>query len=161
MRPALATPERLALDLVQISQTNMVAIIFGPEDRGLSNEDLRYCHTIVTIPTSDFSSLNLAQAVMIICYEIFKAGSGVRNKDVPRMANSFELEGMYEHLREVLMKIGFLNPQNPDHWMTYIRRFLSRHHIRAKEARIIRGICRQIDWYTGRAGVIKGEDQKE
>ena len=161
MRPALATPESLALDLVPISQTNMVAIMFGPEDRGLSNEDLRYCHTIVTIPTSDFTSLNLAQAVMIICYEIFKAESGVRNKDVPRMANSFELEGMYEHLREVLMKIGFLNPQNPDHWMTYIRRFLSRHHLRAKEARIIRGICRQIDWYTGREGELKGRDQKD
>lgn len=161
MRPALTTPRYLAQDLVSISQNNMIAVLFGPEDRGLSNEDLRYCHTIATIPTSDFSSLNLSQAVMIICYEIFKAGSEVQDRNIPRMANSFELEGMYEHLKEVLLKIGFLNPQNPDHWMLYIRRFLSRHHLRAKEARIIRGICRQIDWYTGRVGELKGKDQKD
>jgi tRNA/rRNA methyltransferase len=161
MRPALTTPQGLAGDLITISQNNMIAILFGPEDRGLSNEDLRYCHTITTIPTSGFSSLNLAQAVMIICYEIFKASSEVRDKNIPRMANSFELEGMYEHLREVLLKIGFLNPQNPDHWMLYIRRFLSRHHLRAKEARIIRGICRQIDWYTSRKDRLNGKDKKD
>ena len=66
------------------------------------------------------------------------------------MANSFELEGMYTHLREVLLKIGFLNPQNPDLWMLYVRRFFSRLPLRAREVGLIRGICRQIDWYTGK-----------
>ena len=161
MRPALSTPQYLARDLIPISQNNMIAILFGPEDRGLSNEELRYCHTITSIPTSDFSSLNLAQAVMIICYEIFKASSEVQEKHFPRMANSFELDGMYEHLRSVLLKIGFLNPQNPDHWMLNIRRFLSKYPLRAREARIIRGICRQIDWYTGRAGKSQGKNLKD
>jgi tRNA/rRNA methyltransferase len=55
---------------------------------------------------------------------------------------------MYDHLKDVLMTIGFINPQNPEHWMLNIRRFLSRIPLRAREVRIIRGICRQIDWYT-------------
>lgn len=150
MRPAMTSPVSLAQKLVDISQKNGIAILFGPEDKGLSNEHLQYCHTITTIPTSDFSSLNLAQAVLIICYEIFKAGMKQTKSSTPRLANSFELEGMYAHLKDVLLKIGFLNPQNPDHWMLYVRRFLSRMPLRAREVRIIRGICRQVDWYTGK-----------
>jgi tRNA/rRNA methyltransferase len=146
-RPALTSPRKLAHDLIAVSQENLVAVLFGPEDRGLSNEHLRYCHTIATIPTSRFASLNLAQAVMIICYEIFLAGQERSDEDLPRLANKFELEGMYDHLKEVLMRIGFINPQNPEHWMLNIRRFLSRMPLRARDVRIIRGICRQIDWY--------------
>ena len=150
MRPAMTSPQALAESLVDISQKNEIAVMFGPEDRGLSNEHLQYCHTITTIPTSDFSSLNLAQAVLIVCYEIFRAGMEKSKSNPPRMANSFELEGMYEHLKDVLLKIGFLNPQNPDHWMLYVRRFFARLPLRAREVRIVRGICRQIDWYTGK-----------
>ena len=150
MRPAMTSPQELADSLVEISINNDVAIMFGPEDRGLSNEHLQYCHTITTIPTSDFSSLNLAQAVLIVCYEMFRAGMKESESTPPRLANSFELEGMYEHLKDVLLKIGFLNPQNPDHWMLYVRRFFSRLPLRASEVRLVRGICRQIDWYTGK-----------
>jgi len=150
MRPAITGPDRFASNLISISRKNRIAILFGPEDCGLSNEHLKYCHTIVTIPTGGFSSLNLAQAVMIICYEIFKAQKETPVETVPRLANSFELEGMYNHLGEVLTKIGFLNPQNPERWLLNIRRFFSRLPLRAKEVRIIRGICRQIDWYTDR-----------
>ena len=148
-RPALTEPRQLAGDLVSISQNNRVAILFGPEDRGLSNEHLKYCQSIATIPTSQFSSLNLAHAVLILCYEIYLATCHRREPDIPRLANRFELEGMYDHLKAVLMKIGFIDPQNPEHWMMNVRRFLSRIHLRAREVRIIRGICRQIDWYTG------------
>jgi tRNA/rRNA methyltransferase len=147
-RPALANPLDLAKDVIPIAEKNQVAILFGPEDRGLSNEHLRYCHTIATIPTSRFASLNLAQAVMIICYEIFWASRVPPEEVPPRLANKFELEGMYEHLKQVLTKIEFINPQNPEHWMLNIRRFLSRFPLRAREVRIIRGICRQMDWYT-------------
>lgn len=147
-RPALTDPNRLAQDLIAISQENRVAILFGPEDRGLSNDQLRHCHTIATIPTAKFSSLNLAQAVMIICYEIFLAGKDTIIKPLPRLANKFELEGMYEHLKDVLTHIGFLDLQNPEHWMLNIRRLCSRFPLNAKEVRTIRGICRQIDWYS-------------
>jgi tRNA/rRNA methyltransferase len=147
-RPAMTNPRDLARELIPITQENQAAILFGPEDRGLSNEHLRYCHTIVTIPTSRFASLNLAQAVMIMCYEIFWASRISPEEVLPRLANKFELEGMYEHLKQVLTKIGFINPQNPEHWMLNIRRFLSRFPLRAREVRILRGICRQVDWYT-------------
>ena len=156
LRPAITKPRSLAADLISLTQTNLAGLLFGPEDRGLSNEQLRYCHTIVSIPTAGFSSLNLAQAVMIVCYEIFLASDEKVSKPVPRLANSFELEGMYGHLNDVLMKIGFLNPQNPEHWMLNIRRYLSRIPLRAREVRIIRGICRQIDWY---ADHVKGKGQ--
>ena len=122
--------------------------MFGPEDRGLSNEHLRYCHSIATISTARFSSLNLAHAVMIFCYEIFLASKISKSVNHPRLANKFELEGMYDHLQNVLIKIDFVNPQNPEHWMQNIRGFLSRLPLRAREVRSIRGICRQIDWYT-------------
>jgi tRNA/rRNA methyltransferase len=147
-RPAMTDPRRLAGELSSIAQENLVAVLFGPEDKGLSNQHLRYCHTIATIPTAGFSSLNLAQAVMVFCYEIFIAARGPAEPAAPRMADRFELEGMYEHIREVLQRIGFLDPQNPEHWMLNIRRFLSRVPLRARDVRIIRGVCRQIDWYT-------------
>lgn len=148
-RPAMTEPRDLARELIAISQNNQVAILFGSEDRGLTNEHLRYCDTIATIPTAEFSSLNIAHAVMIICYESLLTSHETTDPDtLPRLANRFELEGMYEHLKDVLMRIGFINPQNPEHWMLNIRRFFSRLHLRAREVRIIRGICRQIDWYT-------------
>ena len=148
-RPALTRPRSLARKLIPISQNNLVGILFGPEDRGLSNDQLRFCHTIATVPTASFSSLNLAQAVVIFCYELFLATDRTQqDTDPPRLANSFELEGMYDHLREMLSKIGFLDPQNPEHWLLNIRRFLSRVPLRAREVRIIRGVCRQMDWYA-------------
>ena len=148
-RPSLTNPRDLAQALIPIAQNNHVAILFGPEDRGLSNEHLRPCHTIATIPTAQFASLNLAQAVMIFCYDIFLASSLPSEETLPRLANKFELEGMYDHLKSVLTRIGFINPQNPEHWMLNIRRFLSRIPLRGRDVRIIRGICRQMDWYAG------------
>lgn len=149
-RPSLTNPRDLARELIPIAQHNHVALLFGPEDRGLSNEHLRPCHTIATIPTAEFASLNLAQAVMIFCYDLFLASRLPAEEALPRLANKFELEGMYDHLKAVLMSIGFINPQNPEHWMLNIRRFLSRIPLRARDVRIIRGICRQMDWYVGR-----------
>jgi len=159
-RPAKADPRQLAQELILISQENHVAILFGPEDRGLSNDQLRYCHKIATINTSSFSSLNLAHAVMIVCYEIFVVSRESDFTPPPRLANRFELEGMYAHLRDVLMKIGFINPQNPEHWMLNIRRFLSRLPLRAREVKIIRGICRQIDWYTEQMEKMRREEEE-
>jgi len=146
-RQVVNTPSKLAQKLVPISIENRIAILFGPEDRGLSNEDIRYCHTLVNIPTAEFSSLNLAQAVMIICYEIFTAGLEKNTKSAPRLASRHELDGMYDQLKDILVRISYINPENPDYWINNLRRFFSRLQLRAKEVSIIRGICRQIDWY--------------
>jgi tRNA/rRNA methyltransferase len=147
-RQAVQRPRRLAEGLVNISQNNRVAIVFGPEDRGLKNRELQYCDALVTIPTAGFSSINLAQAVMILAYEIFLASSDEPKVFVPRLANRDELEGMYDHLKATLKKIDFANPENPDYWMMSVRRFLSRIGLRAREVKLIRGICRQLDWYV-------------
>ena len=151
----------MAEKLVPICSNNRVALLFGPEDRGLTNVQLRYCHAVVTIPTSDFSSLNLAQAVLILCYELMMAGDKPTNQFVPRLATRRELDGMYEHLKETFIKINFINLDNPDYWMQNIRRFFSRIGLRARDVKIIRGICRQLDWYTQRKvediGQLEGE----
>ncbi len=140
-------PRQLARELIPISQNNNVALLFGPEASGLANEHLRYCDVLVTIPTAGFSSINLAQAVMIMVYEIFTAASEKKEEFTPRLAAHGELEAMYLDLKDTLTAINFINPENPDYWMRSIRRFFSRMKLRGRDVQLIRGICRQIDWY--------------
>lgn len=145
-RGPVVTPGEMAERIVDLSQNNSVALLFGSEDRGLTNDDLRFCHILVNIPTRGFKSLNLSHAVMILCYEIMVAEC---NPDAftPRLATTVELEGMYDQISVLLQKIGFLNRENPEYWMMHIRRFLSRTKLQAREVKIIRGVCRQLDWY--------------
>jgi tRNA/rRNA methyltransferase len=142
------SPREMAAALIEISALNDVALLFGPENFGLTNEELAFCHTLVHIPTGACSSLNLAQAVMVLAYEIFTA-AGDRPRFVPRLANSQELTSMYAMLQEMLVKINFISHQNPEHWMFNVRRLFARHGLLAREAQVIKGICRQIDWYVG------------
>jgi tRNA/rRNA methyltransferase len=146
-RGATLSPREAAASLVDISQHNEIALLFGPENTGLTNDNLKFCHAVVTIPTSSFKSINLSHAVMILCYGIFIARMETAERFTPRLATSAELEGMYSQIKELLMKIGFLNPQNPERWMMYIRRFFPRTKLRSREVKIVRGICRQMEWY--------------
>jgi tRNA/rRNA methyltransferase len=101
----------------------------------------------VTIPTSErLKSINLSHAVMILCYEIFTAQRGDLETFTPRLATAAEIEGMYEQIKALLQNIGFLNPQNPEYWMLHIRRFFSRTRLFSKDVKIIRGVCRQLEW---------------
>ena len=149
-RGPFITPRQAAQDIADISQKNKVALLFGPEDTGLANEELRLCHAVVTIPTSrEFTSLNLSHAVMILCYEIFVVSSSAATMEAtPKLALSSELEGMYGQIKELLADIGFLNPENPDYWMMHLRRFFTRAGILSREVKIVRGICRQLQWYA-------------
>jgi tRNA/rRNA methyltransferase len=161
-RQSPVTPRELARQLIPISRHNQVALLFGPENWGLTNEELALCHSLVTIPTSDFRSLNLAQAVLVVAYEIFLARQDLPDRFVPRLANAFELEAMYAELQDTLLQIHYISHQNPEHWMMRLRRFFSRHGLRAAEVQVIRGICRQIDWYVRRrfqnSGPAPGKD---
>ncbi len=148
IRNDYANPREMAARLNDISVQNDIALLFGPENFGLTNEELPFCHALVTIPTAECSSLNLAQAVMVLAYELFTAVSD-KPHFVPRLANSRELESMYAMLQETLLKINFISHQNPEHWMFNVRRLFSRHGLRSREAQVIKGICRQIDWYVG------------
>ena len=150
-RGPFITPREAAQDIADISQKNKVALLFGPEDTGLANDQLRCVNAVVTIPTSrEFTSLNLSHAVMILCYEIFIASSPATSATevTPKLARSEELEGMYGQIKTLLADIGFLNPENPDYWMMHLRRFFTRAGILSREVKIIRGICRQLEWYA-------------
>ena len=146
-RQLVGTATRLAQKLAPISENNRVALLFGPEDRGLTNEDIRFCHELINIPTAEFSSLNLAQAVMIMCYELRRYNQPKAKTFVPQFANRHELDGMYAQLKDILVRISYIQPENPEYFMNNIRQFGTRMKLRAKEVSIIRGICRQIDWY--------------
>ena len=159
-RDGVLCPADLADRLIPISQDNRIALLFGPEDRGLTNAELRLCHWLVTIPTAEFSSLNLAHAVMLLCYEIFTAGAEIPAAPPPRLANRYELDGMHEQVKDILTRIHYVNPENPDYWMHKIRQFFTRLQLSAKEVSIIRGICRQLDWYA-RKRYEDGRREKE
>jgi len=161
-RQIICSPSTLAQRLIMVSQNNRIAIVFGPEDRGLTNAELRYCQEIVNIPTAGFASLNLAQAVLVVCYEILQARIDVLTDKTtaftPRMAQRHELDGMYDQLRTVLSKISFINSENPDYQMGKLRQFFTRMELRAKDVQIIRGLCRQVLWY-GKKCYENGQDK--
>jgi tRNA/rRNA methyltransferase len=142
------TPHEVMTELAPLAPGSRVALMFGPENSGLTNEDLDLCQFTSTIPTADFSSLNLAQAVAIHCYELSMAlhtvTSTVNESD---FANSYDLEGMYEHIEQVLTRTTFIRHTNKTYWMRNIRQFLSRTRIKKKEASLIRGACRKFLWF--------------
>ena len=148
LKRSMIYPGKMAEDIVDISQNNRVALVFGPEDRGLTNSELQYCDLLVKIPTSEgLKSINLSHATMIICYEIFTASSECTSSFTPNLATSAEIEAMYDHLREIFVRIGFIKNRNPDYWMTNVRRFFSRTKLLVRDVKIIRGICHQVDLY--------------
>jgi len=104
-RRVITSPAALAKQLTAISTHNHVALMFGPEDRGLTNKDLRQCHGLLNIPTAKFSSINLAQSVMLVCYELHQATIDPANSYPPRLASRHELDGMYDTLKKLLVRI--------------------------------------------------------
>ncbi|MCX8043210.1 MAG: RNA methyltransferase [Desulfobacterota bacterium] len=151
------SPRDAAQKTLGLCKTNRVAFVFGPEDSGLTNEELELCHEVITIPTvSSATSLNLSHAVMIICYELFMV-----TRQQPKTLRSTRLapvamtEAMYDHMRTTLFEIGFLNRQNPDYTLGLMRRILTKAKLTIPEARFIRGIFRQLAWY------VKSREQKK
>lgn len=151
------TPRAMVANILPLLAENQTAILFGPEHRGLTNDDLKFCKFTSNIPTADFTSLNLAQAVAIHCYELYlgllysKAGA---TAFTPKQATTRELEGMYGHLEEMLREIEFLKEEQDrgedDYWMNSIRKFLGRQSLQAKEVKMIRGFCKQFLHYENR-----------
>jgi tRNA (cytidine32/uridine32-2'-O)-methyltransferase len=142
-------PRDCAARLVQESTQGPVAVIFGPEKSGLSNDDLDRCHTLLTIPTDPgFSSLNLAMAVQVISYELRLAQMNPQTEDpLPEapLASAEELENFYVHLEKVLTSSGFLDPANPRHLMRRLRRLFARALPDRNEINILRGILTAVD----------------
>ena len=155
------TPHEVMTDLAPLAPGSRIALMFGPENSGLSNDDLDLCQFTSTIPTVDFSSLNLAQAVAIHCYELSmalrKVSTTVRESD---FANSYDLEGMYDHIEQVLTKTTFIRHTNKIYWMRNIRQFLSRIRIKKKEASLIRGACRKFLWLDEQEQAVKSDSPR-
>ena len=151
-RLADQTPREVMADILPLLAESRIALMFGPEDAGLSNEDLDFCQFASTIPTAGFSSVNLAQAVAIHCYELYAAINAHPFAAVPKseFANSFDLQGMYVHIEEALASIVFLRDNNRIYWMRNIKQFLGRVRLKKKEASLIRGICRKLLWHMRR-----------
>ena len=132
-----------AANLAQSQQS--VALVFGNEMSGLSNRELDLCQLLAMIPTdAEFSSLNVAAAVQVMCYELRMAclGATLPKVEMPDLANSQELESFYQHLEETLLHIGFLNPQAPRRLMTRMRRIYARTGLEKEELDMLRGILK-------------------
>ena len=143
-------PRELVPRILSHAEQQKVGILFGPEDTGLIDEDLRLCQLLIRIPTRfKANSINLAQAVMLVSYELFLGNLEREPVRVPRLAAIEQVENMYAQLEKALLDIGFLHPQNAKHMMFSLRRLLGRAGLEPSDVGTLRGIARQIGWYAG------------
>ena len=144
----------IAAELVELSAGNRIALVFGPEDCGLTNDELKLCQRLTTIPTAPpYPSLNLAQAVMIVAYELMlAAGAGRKTISARTWARSAEVNAMLGRMAKALVMIGFLPEDHPDHIMFALRAIIGRACLSPRELDIMNGIASQILWFaeTGR-----------
>lgn len=132
-----------------------VAIVFGRESSGLTNEELSLSHDQVSIPTNpDFSSLNVASAVQVIAYELrmtMLSGTStieIKNQAQDPLANADEVAGFYAHLRDTLFNIHFLDSKQPKRLMERLQLLFNRAHLTVTELNILRGILRAVEMKT-------------
>jgi TrmH family RNA methyltransferase len=148
--PQMMAAREAAVKIASLSEKHRVGLVFGREETGLTDAELRKCHDIASVAQSaEHPSLNLAQAVMIFSYEIFLASLG----DVPRqrynLATVHEVESMLQHLSTSLAKVGFRPHQgNPDTFLRALRRVISRAPLEKRDVNVLHRICQQIDYYT-------------
>ena len=142
------TPRECAEKVIIREPGNKVAIVFGRENSGLKNHELDLCHFLLRIPcNSEYSSLNIAAAVQVICYELFVAAGVQENSrvgdkgDIP-LASAEQMESFYGHLHQALVDIGFMHPDQSKSIMRRLRRIYNRNQLDTKELDILRGILR-------------------
>lgn len=152
-------PHEMAGTIAQVDPDQRVSLVFGREDRGLTNEELQLCHLHVHIPSDEsFSSLNIAAAVQVLAYECrmaFLKGAAALEQ-APKwgvdwdieLADQKEMELMFEHLEKVLIDVDFLDPENPRQLMPRLRRLLQRAVPDKVEVNVLRGILTHISRKT-------------
>lgn len=138
------TVREAAAEVNNIATHQEVALVFGTEMSGLSNEEADRCHMLATIPANpEYTSLNLAQAVQIMCYELRMAittGELHYQEKPAELASQEDLERFYEHMREVLEQIGYINPRAPKKLFERLRRLYGRTRLEKEEVNLLRGI---------------------
>jgi len=134
-------------DAAQTFSRDGLALMFGPEAAGLSNEDLDYCQAYIQIPTGPFSSLNLAQAVNLIAYEFFvthvEEGSSYKPED---LASREDLENLYTHFLETMDYIGYIDANAAGKTEHMYRRIFDRARLTEREVNAFYGLWRQVKW---------------
>ncbi len=144
----LMKAEEAVAGIVERFSSQRVAILFGRETSGLTNDELQKCHCHLVIPANpDYSSLNLAMAVQVVCYELYRqleASSLDANQWDRAPATSAQLEGLIEHFERVLIDSEFLDPSNPGQTMTRLRRLLTRVTPDETEVQMLRGVLKQL-----------------
>ena len=141
------SPRACAERVIFESQDKKIAILFGRENSGLKNHELDLCQTLLSIPSnSEYSSLNVAAAVQVVCYELLVASgqsfAKVEKLEIP-LANSAQMESFYEHLYQALDEIGFIKPDKSTSIMRRLRRVYHRAKLDTKELDILRGILKK------------------
>ncbi|MCX7173124.1 MAG: RNA methyltransferase [Proteobacteria bacterium] len=132
----------------QGARMNEVALVFGTEAAGLSNDDLALCHFPVMIPANpEYSSLNLGSAVQLMCYELRLAAAspGLPPSSDADLATTEEIEGFHEHLERVAVASGFLDPTQPKRLMHRLRRLFGRVRLEHDEVSILRGLLTTVE----------------
>ena len=141
------SPRACAERVIFESQDKKIAILFGRENSGLKNHELDLCQTLLSIPSNqNYSSLNIAAAVQVVCYELLVASgysvAKTEKLEAP-LANSAQMESFYEHLYQALEEIGFINPDKSTSIMRRLRRVYHRAALDTKELDILRGILKK------------------
>lgn len=138
------TVREAAHEVHKIASQQQVALVFGTEMSGLSNAEADRCQVLATIPANpDYTSLNLAQAVQIMCYEVRMAiteGKLHFDEKPAELASQYDLERFYQHMQEVLAEIGYINPRAPKKLFERIRRIYARTRLEKEEVNLLRGI---------------------
>ncbi|WP_043759883.1 tRNA (cytosine(32)/uridine(32)-2'-O)-methyltransferase TrmJ [Aeromonas taiwanensis] len=145
-------PREAGHQLVQEGEQHPVALVFGRERTGLTNDELQKCHYHVAIPANpDYSSLNLAMAVQTLCYEIRMRWLALQEQPASEPGaepvaypSAQQLEGFYLHLEQTLQKTGFIADDHPGHVMSKLRRLFNRARPEAVELNILRGILTSV-----------------
>lgn len=149
-------PRDVADEVVKHTSDGNVAILFGREDKGLFNAGLDLCHAVAIIPTSKYSSLNLAQAALVLAYEIFLAAEGKVLDDLPRGRRATrpptqdELEFTFRSLRQGLGTIEFFKARRPSAIMRTLRTIIARAQPDLREAKLLAAIGFEIGHYFDR-----------
>ena len=151
--PAPMQAHEAASVVLESARTGDVALVFGNETKGLSNEELQRCQRSVFIPANpDYTSLNLGAAVQVLCYELrvaaFAGTPPVVTRTVPfesPAATHDDVERFYTHLESVMIQTGFHDPQRPKRLMSKLRRLFSRIALERDEINILRGILDAVE----------------
>jgi len=157
------TPREAMTPLLQHAVSQPVALLFGTEMSGLTNEETGMAQMLVHIPANPgFSSLNLAAAVQVMCYELGVAAEARQPAaaEMP-LATHEQVEGYFEHLERTLHEIGFFTTQNPARLMHRLRRLYARARLEPEEVNILRGILSVTTEYNARLRLRYMEEQQK